>query len=66
VTGSAIDPATEAMRLGAEVRPDAVERDLAAGTPKPECDRIRSSRLLKLMIPVAFGGFGGAWSELLW
>lgn len=61
----AIDPHAEATRLAAELRLDAAERDLAAGTPKPQRDRIRSSGLLKLMIPVANGGFGVAWPDSL-
>lgn len=65
MTGTAIGPIAEAARLAAELRQDAAERDLAAGTPKPQRDRIRSSGLLRLMIPVAFGGFGGTWPELL-
>jgi alkylation response protein AidB-like acyl-CoA dehydrogenase len=51
--------------LAAELRPTAAERDLAAGTPKAERDRIRASGLLKLMIPVEFGGFGATWPKLL-
>jgi alkylation response protein AidB-like acyl-CoA dehydrogenase len=55
---TAIDPAAEAARLAGELRQDAAERELAAGTPKPQRDRLRASGLLKLMIPVAFGGLG--------
>jgi alkylation response protein AidB-like acyl-CoA dehydrogenase len=65
MTDIASDPAIEAARLAAELRQTAADRDLAAGTPKPERDRIRASGLLKLMIPGAFGGFGATWPELL-
>ena len=59
MTSTAIDPVAEATRLADELRQDAAERDLTAGTPKAQRDRIRSSGLLKLMIPVEFGGVGG-------
>jgi len=62
---AALDPATEATRLAAELRQDAAARDLAAGTPRPQRDRIRSSGLLKLMVPVAHGGNGATWSASL-
>ncbi|MCA1645466.1 MAG: acyl-CoA dehydrogenase family protein [Chloroflexi bacterium] len=65
MTDVAIDPTTEAARLTAEFRQTAAARDLAAGTPKAERDRIRVSGLLKLMIPVAFGGLGATWPDLL-
>ena len=57
MTNTLADPVADAARLAAELRQDAAERDLAAGTPKAQRDRIRSSGLLKLMVPVEFGGF---------
>jgi alkylation response protein AidB-like acyl-CoA dehydrogenase len=65
MTNTLADPVADAARLATELRQDAAERDLAAGTPKAQRDRIRSSGLLKLMIPVEFGGFGGTWPDML-
>jgi alkylation response protein AidB-like acyl-CoA dehydrogenase len=39
----------------------AVERYQAGGTPKAERDRLRQSRLLKLIIRREYGGLGESW-----
>lgn len=65
MTDVATDPLSEALRLASEFRQDAAARDLAAGTPKAQRDRIRSSDLLKLMIPATSGGTGATWPDLL-
>ena len=52
-------------RLAEEFRADAAARDLAAGTPKAQRDRIRASGLLKLMMPTAAGGLGSSWPDFL-
>jgi alkylation response protein AidB-like acyl-CoA dehydrogenase len=61
----AIDTLAVATQLADSFRGDAAERDLAAGTPKPQRDAIRASGLLALSIPSAFGGRGAAWPEVL-
>lgn len=43
----------------------AVERDATGGTAKTERDLIRQSGLLKLLIPVEYGGLGGNWLDVL-
>jgi alkylation response protein AidB-like acyl-CoA dehydrogenase len=59
------DPIDEAASLAAAFRVDAAERDLAGGTARVQRDRIRSSGLLKLMVPVALGGAGSTWPVLM-
>jgi alkylation response protein AidB-like acyl-CoA dehydrogenase len=59
------DPIQEAAALAAEFRTDAAQRDLAAGTPWAQRERIRASGLLKLMIPAEFGGLGSTWPVTL-
>ena len=56
---------TEVRAIAAELRVDAAERDLAAGTPWPQRERIRASGLLKLMVPIEFGGYGADWPTAL-
>ena len=56
-----VDALAEAVAMAAEFRVDAAERDLAAGTPWPQRKRLRSSGLLKLMIPSQYGGLGADW-----
>jgi alkylation response protein AidB-like acyl-CoA dehydrogenase len=65
MTDTLVEPLVEARNLAAEFRRDAVERDLAAGTPRPQRDRLRASGLLKLMIPSELGGLGGTWPDFL-
>ena len=60
-----IDSFAVARDLAESFRRDAAERDLAAGTPRPQRDEIRASGLLGLSIPAEFGGLGAAWPELL-
>jgi alkylation response protein AidB-like acyl-CoA dehydrogenase len=55
------DPVREAAAMAAEFRADAAQRDLAAGTPWAQRERMRASGLLKLMIPTQFGGLGSTW-----
>ncbi|MBS0512760.1 MAG: acyl-CoA dehydrogenase family protein [Proteobacteria bacterium] len=43
----------------------AAARDLAGGTPKVERDLLRESGLLKLSIPIEYGGLGASWTETL-
>lgn len=43
----------------------AVARDKQGGTAKAERDLIRRSGLLRLIVPVEQGGWGGAWPEAL-
>lgn len=42
----------------------AVERDRAGGNAKVERDLIRRSGLLKLLIPIEYGGLGGNWRDV--
>lgn len=60
-----VDALAEATALANEFRVDAAERDLAAGTPWPQRERIRASGLLKLVIPSEFGGLGAEWPTTL-
>ncbi len=60
-----VDALAEAAAMAAEFRVDAAERDLAAGTPWPQRDRLRASGLLKLMIPSQYGGLGSDWPTTL-
>ena len=57
----ALDVMAEVRAIAGELRVDAAERDLAAGTPWPQRERIRASGLLKLMVPLEFGGYGADW-----
>jgi alkylation response protein AidB-like acyl-CoA dehydrogenase len=58
-----IDAAVRALTR--ELASTAIERDRVGGLPKHERDLIRSSGLLKLTIPVAYGGDGQPLSVLL-
>ncbi len=62
---ASFDPIAEAAALADELRVDAAERDLAAGTAWPQRERIRAGGLLKLMIPRQYGGLGGDWPTTL-
>ncbi|MDQ0246696.1 alkylation response protein AidB-like acyl-CoA dehydrogenase [Bacillus fengqiuensis] len=55
----------KASLLAQEFARDAIERDKAGGTPKAQRDEIRKSGLLKLLIPVQYGGDGQPWSTVL-
>jgi alkylation response protein AidB-like acyl-CoA dehydrogenase len=61
----AVEAMVEVRAIAAELRVDAAERDLAAGTPWPQRERIRASGLLKLMVPIEFGGYGADWPTAL-
>jgi len=50
-----------ATALAQEFSQTAVDRDLQAGTPQQERDRLRQSGLLQLIIPQRYGGIGESW-----
>lgn len=50
-----------ATALAQEFSQTAIERDLQAGTPQRERDRLRQSGLLQLIIPQCYGGGGESW-----
>lgn len=52
-----------ARELATQFAQNAVERDERGGTPKAERDALRSSGLLSLVIPQAFGGQGANWHD---
>ncbi|WP_240647998.1 acyl-CoA dehydrogenase family protein [Pararobbsia silviterrae] len=54
-----------ARALAATFAASAAERDARGGTPKAERDALRESGLLRLSIPVEFGGLGARWRETL-
>jgi alkylation response protein AidB-like acyl-CoA dehydrogenase len=64
-TAPSVDYVQRAAALAAELRATAAQRDLAAGTPRAERERIRASGLLRLMVPVQYGGLGGSWPTLI-
>jgi alkylation response protein AidB-like acyl-CoA dehydrogenase len=59
------DYVAQVEQLVAEFAKTAVERDKAGGTPQAERDQIRSSGLLKLIIPQEYGGSGESWVTLM-
>lgn len=66
----AIDTAAQDYRaiaadLSCELGASAVERDLRAGAPDEEIQRLRQTGLLPLVIPIEYGGVGASWSEAL-
>jgi alkylation response protein AidB-like acyl-CoA dehydrogenase len=66
VTAAArVDALAAAAAMAAEFRADAAERDLAAGTPWAQRERIKASGLLLLMVPAEYGGLGGDWPTTL-
>lgn len=65
MTATRSEPIATATALAAEFRADAAARDLAAGTPKTQRDRIRSSGLLSLLIPAEHGGQDATWPTAL-
>lgn len=62
---AAFDYLSTAIHLAERFRADAAERDKTGGTPKRQRDWIRSSGLLKLLIPAEYGGYGERWSAVL-
>ncbi len=58
-------PAAIAARLAGRFAETAAARDLAGGTPKAERDLLRGSGLLKLSIPIEYGGLGANWTDTL-
>lgn len=54
-----------ATELAEKFSETAIERDHAGGTAKAERDLIRKSGLLKLLIPIEYGGLGGNWLDVL-
>lgn len=61
----AAGPLETAARLAEWFRTDAAERDRLGGTPKAQRDALRSSGLLRLLIPKEYGGDGEPWSQVL-
>ncbi len=55
----------KAEQLAAEFAATAVERDKTGGTAYAERKRLRESGLLKLIIPVEYGGHGLDWHDTL-
>ncbi|MGE5655347.1 MAG: acyl-CoA dehydrogenase family protein [Actinomycetota bacterium] len=49
--------------LSQELAQSAVERDLRAGTPDEEIERLRQTGLLPLVVPQEYGGAGATWIE---
>jgi alkylation response protein AidB-like acyl-CoA dehydrogenase len=58
---SAPDPSTLARELAATAR----DRDRLGGTPRAERALVRDSGLLKIGIPVAWGGGGASWPTIM-
>lgn len=54
-----------AKSLAEEFAITAIARDKTGGTPKHERDRIRQSGLLKLIVPIEYGGWGQSWLTML-
>lgn len=59
------DYLAQAEALAVQFAQTAVERDRAGGTAKTERDLLRSSGLLKLIIPSAQGGLGQDWITVM-
>lgn len=59
------DYLAQAEALAVQFAQTAVERDRAGGTAKAERDLLRSSGLLKLIIPAAQGGLGQDWITIM-
>lgn len=51
--------------LSRELAASAVERDLRAGAPDQEIQRLRETGLLPLVVPQQYGGIGATWAEAL-
>ncbi|KAF1028221.1 MAG: Dibenzothiophene desulfurization enzyme C [Burkholderia plantarii] len=54
-----------AQALAARFAATAAQRDRDGGTPKAERDALRESGLLRLSIPLAYGGLGASWRTTL-
>ncbi|MFM7426571.1 MAG: acyl-CoA dehydrogenase family protein, partial [Elainella sp.] len=54
-----------AADLSLELASSAVERDLRAGAPDEEIQRLRETGLLPLVVPSPYGGAGASWAEAL-
>jgi alkylation response protein AidB-like acyl-CoA dehydrogenase len=54
-----------AAELSRELAASAVERDLRAGAPDEEIQRLRETGLLSLVVPQQYGGAGATWAEAL-
>lgn len=54
-----------ALALSKELAQSAVERDLRAGIPTEEIQRLRETGLLPLVVPKEYGGAGATWAEAL-
>jgi alkylation response protein AidB-like acyl-CoA dehydrogenase len=54
-----------ATLLAEELKESAVERDLRAGAPDEEIQRLRETGLLPLVVPKSYGGRGATWAEAL-
>jgi alkylation response protein AidB-like acyl-CoA dehydrogenase len=52
-----------ATSLSAELAATAVERDIKAGLPDVEIQRLRETGLLPLVVPKEYGGIGVTWAE---
>jgi alkylation response protein AidB-like acyl-CoA dehydrogenase len=55
------DPVTIARKLAAKLAATARDRDRLGGTPRAERALVRDSGLLRLVIPLEWGGIGAAW-----
>jgi len=62
---SAPDPSTLARELAAKLAATARDRDRLGGTPRAERALVRDSGLLKIGIPVAWGGGGASWPTIM-
>ncbi len=54
-----------AADLSRELAASAVDRDLRAGVPDEEIQRLRQTGLLPLVVPKQYGGAGASWAEAL-
>ncbi|MBW4612724.1 MAG: acyl-CoA dehydrogenase family protein [Desmonostoc vinosum HA7617-LM4] len=54
-----------ATSLSTELAATAVERDIKAGLPDLEIQRLRETGLLPLVVPKEYGGTGATWTEAL-
>ena len=59
------DPTIIARRLASQLVSTARDRDRAGGTPRAEPDLVRDSGLLRIGIPVAWGGGGASWPTIM-
>lgn len=54
-----------AETLSKELTQTAVERDIQAGVPEEEINKLRESGLLSLVVPKQYGGIGATWIDAL-